>query len=253
MLFPMLWMVSSAFKPLDEMFSHPVKLLPAHPTLDNFKQLFTDFPFTENIWNSFYIAFVSTGLSLFFCALGGFAFAKYKFKFKTVLFIIMLGSMMIPGETLMIPLYIIFQKLGWIDTHWGLIVPGIANAFGIFFMRQFIFSLPDELLEAARIDGLGEFGIFRRIVLPVLKPAFASLGIIFFMGSWNNFLWPLILLKSPENYTLSVAIYSITGGIQVPYNLIMAGSSISVLPLLIIFLLFQRQFIAGITAGAVKG
>jgi ABC-type glycerol-3-phosphate transport system permease component len=120
-------------------------------------------------------------------------------------------------------------------------------------MRQFISSLPDELLEAARIDGLGEFGIFRRIVLPVVRPAFASLGIIFFMGSWNNFLWPLILLKSPEMYTLSVSIYSITGGIQVPYHLIMAGSSISVLPLLIIFLIFQRQFIAGITAGAVKG
>jgi ABC-type glycerol-3-phosphate transport system permease component len=253
MIFPMLWMASSAFKPMQEIFSHPVTLLPKAPTLENYFGLFESMPFAINLFNSSYVAVVSTAASLFFCALGGFGFAKYNFRYKNVLFLFLLGSMMIPQEVLMIPLYIVFQKLHWIDTHWGLIVPGMANAFGIFFMRQFIESLPDELMEAARIDGLGEFQIFSKIVLPIIRPAFASLGIIFFMNSWNNFLWPLILLKSETMYTLTVAIYAITGGIREPFHIIMAGSFVSVLPLLIIFLLFQRQFIAGITSGAVKG
>ena len=253
MIFPMLWMVVSAFKPMEEIFSHPVTLIPKAPTFDNFNGLFESMPFARNMFNSAYVAVVSTAVSLFFCALGGFGFAKYKFRFQNALFLFLLGSMMIPQEVLMIPLYIVFQKLHWIDTHWGLIVPGMANAFGIFFMRQFIQSLPDELLEAARIDGLGEFQIFTRIVLPIIRPAFASLGIIFFMNSWNNFLWPLILLKSETMYTLTVAIYAITGGIREPFHIIMAGSLISVLPLLVIFLIFQRQFISGITSGAVKG
>ncbi|WP_123041106.1 carbohydrate ABC transporter permease [Cohnella candidum] len=253
MIFPMLWMAVSAFKPMDEIFSHPVTLVPKSPTLENFKGLFEAMPFARNLLNSAYVAVVSTAASLFFCALGGFGFAKYAFRFKGPLFLLLLGSMMIPQEVLMIPLYVEFQKLHWIDTHWGLIIPGMANAFGIFFMKQFIESLPEELMEAARIDGLGEFGIFTRIVLPIIRPAFASLGIIFFMNSWNNFLWPLILLKSEGMYTLTVAIYSITGGIREPFHIIMAGSFVSVLPLMIIFLIFQRQFIAGITSGAVKG
>jgi ABC-type glycerol-3-phosphate transport system permease component len=253
MIFPMLWMGVSAFKPMEEIFSHPVTLIPKDPHITNFTELFNQFPFWKNMFNSAYISVVSTAVSLFFCALGGFGFAKYKFRFKEALFLFLLGSMMIPQEVLMIPLYVVFQKLHWIDTHWGLIVPGMANAFGIFFMRQFIRSLPDEMMEAARIDGLGEFQIFTRIVLPIIRPAFASLGIIFFMNSWNNFLWPLILLKSEGMYTMTVAIYSITGGIREPFHIIMAGSFISVLPLLVIFLIFQRQFITGITSGAVKG
>lgn len=253
MIFPMLWMAVSAFKPMDEIFSHPVNLIPKDLQMANFYELFSRFPFEWNLFNSMYVAIISTVASLFFCALGGFGFAKYNFAYKNILFLFLLGSMMIPQEVLMIPLYIIFQKLHWIDTHWGLIVPGMANAFGIFFMRQFIQSLPDEMLEAARIDGLGEFNLFTRIVLPIIRPAFASLGIIFFMNSWNNFLWPLILLKTEKIFTLTVAIYSITGGIYEPFHIIMAGSVLSVIPLFVIFLIFQRQFIAGITSGAVKG
>jgi ABC-type glycerol-3-phosphate transport system permease component len=253
MVLPLLWMVSSSLKPLSEIFSHPPTLFPKTIRWKNFVELFENFPFLQNIFNSVYIATVYTILASFFCALGGFAFAKYNFKYKNFLFLILFGSMMIPQEVLMIPLYIIFKDLNWIDSHWGLIIPGIANAFGIFFMRQFISSVPNELLEAARIDGLGEFGIFCRIILPIIKPGLASLGIIFFMSSWNNFLWPLILLKSPEMYTITVTIYSITGGLQQPYHWILAGSVISVIPLFIIFLIFEKQFIAGITQGAVKG
>lgn len=253
MVLPFLWMISSSLKPLSEIFTHPPALIPKHIRWKNFTELFENFPFMRNIFNSLYIAVVYTALASFFCALGGFAFAKYNFKYKNFLFLILFGSMMIPQEVLMIPLYIIFKDLHWIDSHWGLIIPGVANAFGIFFMRQFISSVPNDLLEAARIDGLGEFGIFCRIILPVIKPGLASLGIIFFMSSWNNFLWPLILLKSPEMYTVTVTIYSITGGLQQPYHWILAGSVISVLPLFIIFLIFEKQFIAGITQGAVKG
>ncbi|WP_066172707.1 carbohydrate ABC transporter permease [Bacillus marinisedimentorum] len=253
MLLPFVWMVSSSLKPLSEIFSHPPTLIPETFRWENFSELFEKFPFIQNIFNSLYIAVVYTVLAAFFCALGGFAFAKYEFKYKNILFIILFGSMMIPQEVLMIPLYVVFKNLNWIDTHWGLIIPGIANAFGIFFMRQFIQSVPNDLLDAARIDGLGEFGIFTKIILPVIKPGLASLGIIFFMNSWNNFLWPLILLKSPEMYTVTVAIYSITGGLRQPYHWILAGSVISVIPLFVIFLIFERQFIAGITQGAVKG
>ena len=253
MLLPFVWMLSSSLKPLGEIFSHPPSLFPDTIRWENFTELFDKFPFFTNIFNSLYIAVLYTILATFFCALGGFGFAKYTFKYKNVLFLILFGSMMIPQEVLMIPLYIVYKNLGWIDTHWGLIIPGIANAFGIFFMRQFINSIPNDLLEAARMDGLGEFGIFWRVILPVIKPGLASLGIIFFMNSWNNFLWPLILLKSPEMYTITVTIYSITGGLRQPYHWILAGSVISVIPLFIIFLIFEKQFISGITQGAVKG
>lgn len=253
MILPFLWMVSSSLKPLSEIFSYPPSLIPETIRWENFTELFERFPFFRNLFNSLYIATVYTVLATFFCALGGYGFSKYEFKFKNVLFFILLGSMMMPQEILMIPLYVIYRNLGWINTHWGLIIPGVANAFGIFFMRQFINGIPDELMEAARVDGLGEFGIFTKIILPILKPAFASLGIIFFMNSWNNFLWPLILLKTPDMFTVTVSIYSMTGGLSQPFHWILAGSLISIIPLFIIFLIFEKQFISGITAGAVKG
>ena len=161
---------------------------------------------------------------------------------------------MIPFGVLLIPLYVIMLELSWIDTFWPLIIPGAANAFGIFFMRQYISTISDELLDAARIDGASEYAIFWRVILPIVSPALVSLGLIFFMGSWNNFLFPLVILKSPENFTLPLTIRSlISGGLGRPvYNLQMAGSVISIVPLLIIFLIFQRRFIDGITAGAVK-
>lgn len=203
--------------------------------------------------NSAYTAAAHTVLAVFFCTLGGFGFAKYSFKGDKVLLAVLLGSMFIPFEVTMIPLYVVFRNIGWIDSHWGLIIPGAANAFGIFFMRQNIATIPDELMDAARVDGCSEFRIFFNMILPIAKPAMGSLSIIFFMNSWNNFLWPLILLQRPEMMTVTVALRSLQDPIRTPFDQIMAGSTLSTLPLIIAFMLLQRHFIAGITAGAIKG
>lgn len=252
MLFPFFWLLSSSFKELSEIFVFPPTLWVKEPTFDNFTILFKDYEFYYPLFNSFYISILATGLSLFFCSLAGFAFAKYEFKGKNILFAIVLGSLMIPMETTMVPSFILFKNLGWIDRHIGLILPGMANAFGIFFMTQYMRNVSYEIIESGRIDGCREITIFTRLILPIIKPALASLGIIFFMNSWNNFLWPLIILKSPEKMTLAVALRSLVQGIRTPHHLIMAGSVVSILPLLIIFFLFQNYFISGLSEGAVK-
>lgn len=253
MVFPFIWMFSSSFKPLSEIFSYPPSIIVKNATWDNYIQLFTKYYFDRAFINSSYISALYTAGAVFFCSLAGYGFAKYNFKGRFVLFFIVLGSMMIPFEVTMVPLYLIFKNLGWIDRHIGLIIPGLANAFGIFFMHQYMQGISNEIIESGRIDGCSEFGIFIKLIFPIIRPAIASLGIIFFMNSWNNFLWPLIILKSRENLTLAVALRNFESGIRTPYHLIMAGSVVSILPLLIIFFVFQKQFISGIMSGAVKG
>lgn len=253
MLTPFLWMLVSSFKTIDQIFTYPVRLLPSAPTFENYVIIFRDFKFAYAFFNSAFVSVSVTSASVFFCALGGYAFSKYDFKGKNILFVVLISSMMIPFEVTMVPLYSLFNKLGWIDRHIGLILPGIANAFGIFFMRQYMIGISDEIIESGRIDGCSEFQIFLKLILPIARPAIGSLGIIFFMNSWNDFLWPMIILKSQEKLTLAVALRAFNQGMRTPYHLIMAGSVVSVVPLLIIFLAFQRQFIAGITAGSVKG
>lgn len=253
MITPFLWMISSSIKTLAEIFRYPPTIIPANPTIEGYVKLFRQFPFARNMLNSAYIAAAYTVLAVFFCTLGGFGFAKYSFRGATVLFAILLGSMFIPFEVTMIPLYVVFRNIGWIDSHRGLIIPGVANAFGIFFMRQSISSVPDELLDAARVDGCSEFRIFFNIIMPIAKPAMASLGIIFFMNSWNSFLWPLVLLQRPEMMTVTVALRSLQDPIRTPFDQIMAGSTLSTLPLILAFLFLQRYFMEGITAGAIKG
>jgi ABC-type glycerol-3-phosphate transport system permease component len=254
MILPFVWMVSTSLKPINEVFQSPPQLISPNASLDVYVTLFEEKNFARNLWNTFLIASSATLLRLFFCALGGYGFAKYSFRGKGSLFAIVLATLVIPFGIMLIPLYIIMLKLQWIDTFWPLIIPGAANAFGIFFMRQYISTISDELVDAARIDGASEFAIFWRVILPVVSPGLVSLGLIFFMASWNDFLFPLVILKSPSNFTLPLTIRSlISGGIGRPvYNLQMAGSVVSILPLLIIFLIFQRRFIDGITAGAVK-
>jgi ABC-type glycerol-3-phosphate transport system permease component len=180
--------------------------------------------------------------------LGGYGFAKFNFPGQGALFAFLLGTMVIPSAVTLVPVYIIMRDLKWIDTFWPLIIPGAANAFGIFFMRQYIMSVSSELMDAARIDGAGEF------TMPIIAPGLTSLGLIFFMGSWNDFIGPLIYLKSPEHFTLPLIIRSLIGPVgRTVYDVQMATSVISLIPLLIIFLIFQRRFVEGITAGAIKG
>ena len=254
MILPFIWMLSTSLKPADEIFAIPPIIISPNSSLNAYKYLQEQYQILGIVWNTFVIAFSATILRLFFCALGGYGFAKFKFPGQGALFAFLLGTMVIPGAVTLVPVYIIMRDLKWIDTFWPLIIPGAANAFGIFFMRQYIMSVSNELIDAARIDGAGEFTIFWRIVLPIIAPGLTSLGLIFFMGSWNDFIGPLIYLKSPENFTLPLIIRSLVGPVgRTVYDVQMAASVISLIPLLIIFLIFQRRFVEGITAGAIKG
>jgi ABC-type glycerol-3-phosphate transport system permease component len=253
MLFPFFWLLSSSLKAVSEIFINPPIWIPDTLHWENFGELFSKRSFGIITWNSLLLSTTYTVVTLFLCSLGGYAFAKYQFRGKQILFVFVLASLMIPHEATMVPLFVIYKQLHLIDNIWGVILPDLANAFGIFFMRQYCRSLPDEMLEAARIDGCSEFTLFRKVVLPNLKSAFAALGIILFVKQWNNFLWPVVILRSKENLTLAVAIKALEDSNYTPYHLIMAASVISVLPLLIIVLVFQKQLISGLTEGSVKG
>jgi len=253
MMLPFIWMLSTSFKPQDEIFGSPPILISPNMTLDGYRYI-VDIGVFKSLLNTFFVAISFTLLSLFFCALGGYGFAKYRFPGRNTLFAFLLATMIIPGAVTMVPLYVIIQKMGWINTFWPLIVPGAANAFGIFFMRQYISTISDELLDAARIDGCSEFSTFSRVVLPIIAPGLVSLGLIFFMGAWNNYLGPLIYLKSPDKFTLPLFMMQMQGppGFSA-YREWMGVAVVSVVPLLIIFLIFQRRFTEGITAGAIRG
>ncbi len=255
MILPFLWMVSTSLKPENEIFRLPPVMISQNFNLNSYLNLFQQRGILRILANTFVVAAGATALQLFFCSLGGYGFSKFKFPGRDKLFGVLLGTMIVPFTIMMVPLYVIMVRLGWIDTFLPLIIPGAASAFGIFFMRQYITSVSSELLDAARIDGASEFGIYWRIVLPIVAPGLISLGLIFFMGSWNSFMWPLVILKSPDNFTLPIMIRSIVSGVigRPVFNLQMAASVISIIPLLIVFLIFQRRFVEGIQAGAVRG
>lgn len=254
MILPFIWMLSTSFKFPEDVFGYPPMLIPENPSFENYRFIFQDANMVLILRNTIFMATCATILNLFFTSLGGYGFAKFDFRGKKTLFAFLLGTMVVPSAVMLVPSFVLMRKFGWVDTFWPLIVPGAASAFGIFFFRQYISTLSDELLDAARIDGAGEFGIFIRIVLPIITPGLTSLGLLTFMFSWNNYLGPLIYLKSPEKWTITLAIQGLIGGAGLTYwGQQMAMSVISLLPLMIVFLVFQRQFVEGITAGAIKG
>ncbi|HXD08835.1 MAG TPA: carbohydrate ABC transporter permease [Anaerolineales bacterium] len=254
MILPFLWMLDTSLKPAAETFAHPPIIISSNFNLQAYIMLIRDFHFLRILFNTVLIALSATLLQLLFCSLGGYGFAKYKFPGQRMLFSLLLGTMIVPFVNLMVPLYLIMRDLHWIDTYWPLIIPWAANAFGIFFMRQYISTISDELLDAARIDGASEFVIYWRVILPIISPGLTSLGLIIFMGTWNGYLWPLVILKSPEKFTLPLLINSMGGTVgRTAWELTMAASLLSVLPLLILFFIFQRRYFEGITAGAVRG
>jgi len=254
MVLPFVWMLSTSFKLPPDIFGFPPQIIPTNFTWENYRFVFQEKNLIRILFNTFTISALSTVLSLFFTSLGGYGFAKFDFPGKKMLFSLLLATMIIPGAVMMVPSFVIMRELGWVDTFLPLIIPGAANAFGIFFFRQYISTINDELMDAARVDGASEFLIFIRIILPIISPGMISLGLIFFMASWNNYLGPLIYLKSPSNWTITLAINALIGGAGLTYwGPQMAMSVISLVPLLIIFLVFQKRFSEGITAGAVKG
>ncbi|MDR3426595.1 MULTISPECIES: carbohydrate ABC transporter permease [Silvimonas] len=254
MLAPFYFTFVLATQPREAIYHIPPPMWFGPALLKNINTLVSMIPFWHNLGMSLYVAFMTTILALFFCSMAGYAFAMYEFRFKKALFAIVLGSMLLPPFVGLIPTFMLMNFLGWLDQPRALYLPAAAAAFGIFLMRQYISSaVPKELMEAARIDGCGEFRIYWNVVLPLIGPALGTLGLITFISSWNSFLQPLVIMHSPENFTVPVALRSMQSPTNTDWGAVMAGSAIAVLPLLILFAMFSKRLIAGLTAGAVKG
>ncbi len=251
--FPLVWMISVSFMPTGAAGHYPPPLLPVDPTLDNYRQMFAKHSAGRYMFNSAVVAASVTAISLCFNTMAGYAFAKLRFRGRDRLFRAMLGALVIPGQVAMIPLFAIVKEMGLISSYGGVIVPAMASIFGIFLVRQYALSIPDDLLEAARIDGASEWRIFRSVVVPLLKPILITLGILTFLATWNDFMWPLIVLSSQKLYTLPVALAGLSREYVQDNELMMAGAVITVVPVLVLFLALQRYYIAGILAGSVKG
>ena len=250
-LMPLVWLLAATTKGPDDLFSYT--FFAPRATSANFRDLFTTVPFGRYLTNSIFIASTTVMVQLFFSSLAGFALAKYEFRGKKAIMVLMLATMMIPGQVVMAPLYEQIYRIGLVDTYGGLIIPGAVSVFGIFLFRQSILQVPDELLHAARIDGCTELRIYWDVVMPVSRPMVGAFCLISFMGSWNSFLWPQILLHSSPRFTLPIALNQLVGLYQQQYGMLMAGTLLSVLPVIVLFLLLQKEFVAGLTAGAVKG
>ncbi|MFD2132311.1 carbohydrate ABC transporter permease [Pseudogracilibacillus auburnensis] len=245
--FPFLWMILSSFKSLPDFYQFG--LLPEKLDISSYKYIFAETEYVRWYANSFLIAVTVTITNLLFCGLIGYTFAKFDFKGKRIWFVVILSTMMIPTEMLVIPWYVISSELNWIDSYWGIMFPGIIEAFGVFLMRQFFSGVPNDTLDAARIDGMGEFRIWWKIAMPQVKAALSALGILTFLGNWNAYLWPVIVTTTSDMRTLPVGISlygtSDAGGIQ--WNTIMGMSTLAVVPMIIVFLIFQTRIVEGIS------
>jgi ABC-type glycerol-3-phosphate transport system permease component len=250
-LTPLVWLVAATTKGPDDLFHYT--FFSPRPTVHSFLRLFEVVPFDRYLMNSVFIACTVVMVQLFFSSLAGFALAKYEFKGKKAVMLLMLATLMIPFQVVVAPLYELVYRLGIVDSYAGLIVPGAVSVFGIFLFRQSILQVPDELLQAARIDGCSEFRIYWDIVMPVSRPMVGAFCLISFMGSWNSFLWPQVILHHQERFTLPIAMNQMVSLYNQEYGTLMAGTLLSVLPVIVLFMLLQKEFVAGLTAGAVKG
>lgn len=250
---PFIWMVLSSFKTEKEIYANPPTWLPMKPTLANFVDLYERMDVGTYFTNSVLIAVVATAGNVLFCSMVGYALAKIDFAGRKVIFGMVLTKLMIPGMVLAMPTYVIVANLGLVDTYAGIILPGLAGPMGVFLMRQFIGGLPDDLMAAARVDGAGELKIFLRIVLPLCKPAMATLGLLTFLGSWNSFIWPMYVAQSKEMYTLPVAIaLHAKEAVNTDYGQLLAGAVTLVVPIILVFVFFQRHFVQGIATTGLK-
>lgn len=255
-VFPVLWIFLISIKPVGESMTGLGAVLPKRITFENYANVVKLVPYMfQNLWNSIFVSVIGTITTLFFCSLAGFAFAKYRFPGRNFLYVFILATMMVPQEVGVIPLFIIFRNLGMVNSHWGLIIPRLATAVGIFYMTEYIRDVPDELVEAAKIDGCSDFMVYLRIIMPVIKPALSSWAVLTMIARWNDFFWPLILLRNARSYTLMVAISNlpVSDGMSTPWQTVMAGVAIAVLPLLLCYVILQSFQVVNVTMGAVKG
>ena len=254
MLLPLLWLVSTAFKsPTEDILQFPPRFLPDQPTLNNFAEVWRTNPFGRYLFNSTLVAGLTVGLNLLFCSLAAYPLARLSFKGREAIFTIVVSTILIPFQIVMIPLYILAVNLGLRNSYLGLIFPAIASAFGIFLLRQAFQGVPKELEEAARMDGCSELGIWWFVMLPSIRPALVTLAIFVFIGSWSDFLWPLIILDQPEYYTLPLGVAKLAGAFSLDWRLIAAGSVISIAPVLLFFIIMQHYVVPTDAGSGVKG
>lgn len=252
MLIPFLWMVLGSFKTVREVMQFPPTFIPKDPTLNNYKEVFSRLPFSRYYMNTVITAVLPTIVTVFTAAMAGFGFAKYRFAGRSFIFWLILATMMIPYPVTIVPLYVMAYRVGLVNTYTGLIVVSLSSAFGIFMMRQFCLTIPDDLMDAARIDGSSEFGIFFKIIIPLTKPALATLTIFTFTGNWNSYMWPLLMVNTDRLRTLSLAIPLFNGQYSSFPNLVYAASTMAILPVILLFLFNQRYFTEGIAMSGMK-
>lgn len=251
---PFIWEISCSFKLNSEIFSFPLTLFPKNPTFSNYIRLIQgeEIPFLREFMNSCFVSVSYTILTLLISSLVGYGFAKFEFPGKRPLFIVVLVSIMIPQQALLVPLFLLMNTFKWTNTYYAVIIPGAFSAFGAFFMRQVMLSVPNDLIDAARIDGASELSIFLQIALPLARGGFWVLGVVLFLNSWNLYLWPVIVLRTEEMFTLPVGLATLLGLYKVEYGMLMAGAFLATLPIIIFFISRRRQFVAGLASGAFK-
>jgi len=252
-LAPILWMISASLMPTGEASTYPPRVLPSRVTFEHYEALFTRLNLGRYLFNSALVASVVTLFSLAINSMAGYAFAKLRFRGRDRLFQLLSAGLVLPVQVAMLPLFLLMKQLGLINSYWGIIIPGLASIFGIFLIRQYAQSIPDDMLDAARIDGASELRIYRSVVLPGIVPILATLAIWTFLATWNDFMWPLIVLSDESHYTLPVALANLVGEHVQDTELMMAGSVLTTLPVLLVFLFLQRYYIQGVMAGSVKG
>jgi multiple sugar transport system permease protein len=251
-LAPLAWMVAASFMPTGEATAVPLRWLPSHPTLEHYRALFARMDVGRQLANSAIVAAATTAAAVLLNGMAGYAFAKLPFPGRDRLLRVMLVALVVPGQIGMLPLFLLVRALGLVNTLAGVVVPGLASIFGIFLVRQYALSIPDGLLDAARVDGAGELGIFRRIALPLITPILVTLAVFTFLGTWNDFLWPLVVLSDEARYTLPVGLANLAGEHVQDTELMMAGAVVTVAPAILLFVVLQRYYLAGITGGAIK-
>ena len=252
-LAPIAWMISASLMPTGEASTYPPRVLPSRVTFEHYEALFTRLNLGRYLFNSALVASVVTLFSLAINSMAGYAFAKLRFRGRDRLFQLLSAGLVLPVQVAMLPLFLLMKQLGLINSYWGIIIPGLASIFGIFLIRQYAQSIPDDMLDAARIDGASELRIYRSVVLPGIVPILATLAIWTFLATWNDFMWPLIVLSDESHYTLPVALANLVGEHVQDTELMMAGSVLTTLPVLLVFLFLQRYYIQGVMAGSVKG
>ncbi len=252
---PFLYMITGSFKLNAEIFSYPLTFIPKAPTIENYQRLLngSEIPFVRQFLNSLVVAVSQTVLTLFVASLVGWGFAKFEFAGKKVLFFFLLATLTFPFQVTLVPLFLLMVRIGWLDTYWAIIIPGAVSAFGVFFLRQTMLAIPNELIDAARIDGASEFGIYWRIGLPLVRGAISVLAVLVFLGSWNDYLWPLIVLRSSERFTFPVGLATLVGLYKIEYGMILAGAFLATLPIVFIFVAGRKHLLSNYTIGAIKG